>query len=458
MTNPDSPAFPGFFSTDARKTLQLREANQKHVEDFLDVHLDQIELFEFRHGSSSGPRVWLFDWQIQLLRHGELGADYEQQTANYLAAAFIPGFEWFSKNLKPEERSSYQAMWLLYRARIFPQEYRGSRKLDHILDLTVSRSGAIDENSVLPGVSGGPPLKEFWTSGERAAGIPHGAKSADILPHALYERIKQQAKETFAAETLWQIVMGSVIGTRQHGGGNTDALVKRDEMAEALEHPFVPRLLAWLEKHNAEELTEYWRHFGKQVSDSFKDLATQKKDAVTRKRWPDDGLDKDECRRVFICLVMFSYQYVSQCCESFCRAIRAGINPPLSKEEGILFDRMHMARPSLAGLVPVVLTERLRLLRPALRDLWSLSPCVDDSTVDSRLAMMLRDYRILITFRRDADRSRKAKHGNITSQLSEYELDGIAGREEANEGFNEDYPQQSGDDDDADSSDGTDCW
>jgi len=297
-------------------------------------------------------------------------------------------------------------MWMLFQARKLLREYIGLRRLSwgDLMKSQFAKAGDEDA-SLVPGVSR-EELDDFWQKGADSAGVSPKSYSPQILPCALYEQATNSPGANGSTAETWLTVMSSIIGARQPKGQEGDETIVFEELGDSLNHPFLPRLLAWLDQHNEDDLAVYWKRLAKQVSDSFNDLAAQKKDPVLRNRWPDEGLDRDECRRIFVALILYSYYYVGQCYQAFCQEIRESIKPPLSDEETALFNRMHMARAALANLPAALLVERLPLLRPALVDLWTLAATEDDDTVASHLPALLRSYALLVAAKRSADRMR----------------------------------------------------
>lgn len=372
-----------------------------------DGYPDLLDLTEYRLGAN-GPRVWLFDWQAELLEPGDLRPDYESDVENHLALAGLLGLEsLFDRGeiSRDEDEQWFRAVWLFFQSRKKLQEYLGARRLRSFRDLRISASehdGLLsrqnpdtDEQFVVPGLKDKAGFQSFLGAGRRAAGVPHGLYSPEIASHAFDEQAKAGDGKELDEDTIWQYVFGSLFGPRVRKGGEQEEAITRKEATRSWQHPFARRIWAWFcthrdpEKYPPEKL---WKLLHSSV---FRDLAGQKKKPVAGGLWEGGKLDPGECRRAFAALVSCSFHYLAWWHQQFCRDMKAAlckIAGPPSQAEDILLDRIHMPNRYFAGLPAVLLADRLWSLRPALRELWLSPPNRPASPIARRVPIVLLLY------------------------------------------------------------------
>ena len=373
---------------------------------------DGIPLYEWRYGAPDGPRIWFFKWEALLLKPELLDPHYKGSIERLLRLAYVIATEtWRETGERSKEQlSSYHTMFLLFEYRTHLQEYM-ERTLAR-RDLMGMQHLSDDDDMphpIVPGVGTGGELRAFLKSGRKAAGETPKPNFTTILAHALYEQAKVWEGDNPPMERAFDVVFGSLFGQHVHKNQPPEPPIRFDELEWALNHPFVPRLLAWFKKNNKRPIAKYWKALRGQVADNFKRLS--KTDPASKQPRKAGDLKPKECRRVFACLVAYSFYYMAECWQTFCGVVLQGLakRGAVSSEEHKLFEQMHLPRQCLANLPIILLVERVPVLRPLLLDLWRTAALGDAARVAGRLQPLLILYGELISNRRTVEREAKQK-------------------------------------------------
>jgi hypothetical protein len=302
------------------------------------------------------------------------------------------------RNLSPEVRHHYRALWFLFRWVHRTREHLGNA-FTHADSLRVTSSGRgiTWEHSILPESVGrdqegrgkswciGRLLAEGWQEATEK-GIAHPTE-ADQIRHGLARaaRLDPLYIEDREVPDLLRTALYETIELPEPLDAATrEAVLERalEALHDHLEDP-TPKFNAWFFGHH---------------SSFVQQLAKQK-------RATGGVLGRDVVRRALLDLGWDAYTYVGDCVLMMMLAFQRRLPVPLTEAERRPFEQVYLKQPHFGQIPFVLLVERYGFLRGALWDFWE-RPGRDLIAETHRL---LAYYGEMAANRRAVDRRVKAK-------------------------------------------------
>jgi hypothetical protein len=328
----------------------------------------------------------------------------------YIAQAFAGGLALLDriKNLSPEQRFSYRAMWQFFQRIRRTREHFGNRLLNGG-SLRITRSGREGSQnfSILPESVGlnsqkkGKPwavgqLLRIGESEARAQGISNPTEE-DCVGYGLVcaARLDPLEVPEDQVPALIRLALYESIPVEAFRNLSPD-----DPLVTKLREAVLDRSLVALERHLGDEAALFDGWLAGQKNSFVRQLAQQKKAF-------GGPLQRDVVRRVLQDLGWDAYPYMADCLHVMMWVFMQILPEPLNEAEKSRFERMYFKQSYFGRLPSALLAERFRFLNGIL---WDIVEATDNRSAIAVLHRLLAYYGEMATNRRMIDRTIKDRN------------------------------------------------
>jgi hypothetical protein len=303
------------------------------------------------------------------------------------------------KNMSPEQRYSYRAMWLLFqRIRATREHFANSFRYADSLRVSPSARQTAQQFSILPESVGlndqgqgerwgvGRLLTEGWEEA-REQGVQQPTE-ADCVHYGLVRAARMNPLRLRDEEVPSLIRM---------------ALYKAAELPASLDpavlEVVVDRVLQAVNRHLGDKSAKFDLWFSGPHSSLVPQIAN-------KKFAPGGVLDRNVVRRALLELGWDSYRYVADCVHTMMWVFQRLLPEPLTVAERRFFEQVYLMQPHFGQMPFILLAERFPFLKGILWQIWKGPGDPNAVPIMNRLLFY---YGEIAAARRAADRQVKAK-------------------------------------------------